>query len=69
MTRGERMTMFPSRDCWPAIGSWDEWFSNKGAFADKIRPWLFWVKGNDRYFLSGRIARTIYKKFEPKILF
>lgn len=69
MTYSERKKMFPSRDCWPALGSFDEWFSNKKGFADKIRPWLFWLKGNDRYFLSGRIARVIYKRSEPKILF
>ena len=66
MKFSERKALFPTRACWPAIGSWDWWYSNQNGFSDKVCKWLFFLKGNKRFFVADRIARKIYKPFEPQ---
>jgi hypothetical protein len=66
ITYGKRKRLFPTRDCWSAIGSWDYWFSQKNAFLDKIYHWLFFLRGNTRSFVADRIARKLFRSSEPK---
>mgnify|MGYP001249914605 CR=1 FL=1 len=68
MKYSDRKRLFPTRDCWPAIGSWDWWYSNRNGFSDKVYKWLFFLKGNRRSQVASRIAEKLYKPFEPPFL-
>lgn len=53
-------------DSTAAIGSWDRWQDNKNEFSHKIYPYLFWTKGNNKFFTSYKIAGFLFRFSEPK---
>ena len=50
-----------------ALGSWDRWQDKKFEFSHEVYRWLFWAKGNHRFFLSYKIADLFFKPFRPNI--